>query len=211
MFSPSREIFRRYTDAETFDKIVEMESVSELWARCIKEFPQQTAIEDNGVSYTYEQLDRDAALLRSLLKKETAAPRRIGIFAPNSYDFVKAFLAAATFGACAVILPAQLDETSVFGCCMKYGIDTLVYAPELSDQTKLAAAKRPDLLLIAADASGEEPAPMVFPKAEDPCAIMFTGGTTGKSKGALLSNGAVMQGVVNGCSRPHWQGKSRVV
>ncbi len=199
MFSPSREIFRRYTDAETFDKIVEMESVSELWARCIKEFPQQTAIEDNGVSYTYEQLDRDAALLRSLLKKETAAPRRIGIFAPNSYDFVKAFLAAATLGACAVILPAQLDETSVFGCCMKYGIDTLVYAPELSDQTKLAAAKRPDLLLIAADQNGEEPAPMVFPKAEDPCAIMFTGGTTGKSKGALLSNGAVMQGVVNGC------------
>ena len=29
--------------------------------------------------------------------------------------------------------------------------------------------------------------------------VMFTGGTTGKSKGVLLSNEAVMQGTVNGC------------
>ncbi len=27
----------------------------------------------------------------------------------------------------------------------------------------------------------------------------FTGGTTGKSKGAMLSNGAVLQGTKNGC------------
>ena len=32
-----------------------------------------------------------------------------------------------------------------------------------------------------------------------PCAVIFTGGTTGKNKGALLSNQALMRGVKNGC------------
>lgn len=199
MFSPSREIFRKYTNTETFEKIVEMESVSEMWARCIRDYPMQPAIVDNGASYTYEQLDQDISCFRTLLRKQDGSGGRIGIFVPNSYEFVKAFLAAVTLGSCAVILPPQLDEMSVFGCCMKYGIEMLVYAPELSEKTSLVASKRPDIVLISSSETSSENTPMIFPESKAPCVIMFTGGTTGKSKGALLSNGAVMQGVVNGC------------
>lgn len=197
MFSPSREIFRGYTDTETFEKIVEMKSVSEMWDRCLREFGEKTAIEDTGAACTFSQLGEDVSRFRAMLPRDGG--KRIGILIPNSLDFVKVFLAAATAGHCAVILPPQLDEMSVFGCCMKYSIDALVYAPELAEKTKIAAAKRPELPLISSDTVSEETAPMVYPNAEDPCAIMFTGGTTGKSKGALLSNGAVMQGTVNGC------------
>ncbi|MCQ2437198.1 MAG: AMP-binding protein [Clostridia bacterium] len=41
--------------------------------------------------------------------------------------------------------------------------------------------------------------PMADCAASDGCLVMFTGGTTGKSKAVALNHGAVMQGVVNGC------------
>lgn len=42
-------------------------------------------------------------------------------------------------------------------------------------------------------------APMAQLCETDTAVIMFTGVTTGKSKGAILSHGALMQGTVNGC------------
>lgn len=42
-------------------------------------------------------------------------------------------------------------------------------------------------------------APMAQLCETDTAVIMFSGGTTGKSKGAILSHGALMQGTVNGC------------
>ncbi|MBP5225218.1 MAG: AMP-binding protein, partial [Lachnospiraceae bacterium] len=90
----------------------------------------------------------------------------------------------------------QLDAPTVFGCCMKYGAGLLVYQPALAERTAVAEGK---VALLAADAAGEAPTPAAEVAAEAACCVMFTGGTTGRSKGALLSNGAVMQGVVNGC------------
>jgi long-chain acyl-CoA synthetase len=51
---------------------------------------------------------------------------------------------------------------------------------------------------LGTDAQGE-PAEAVEVQPEDPCVIMFTGGTTGRSKGALLSHRAMALGTVNGC------------
>jgi long-chain acyl-CoA synthetase len=63
---------------------------------------------------------------------------------------------------------------------------------------KLNIAKAKNVPCISAAESGAAlPAEPCDP--EDGCVIMFTGGTTGKSKGALLSHRAVLQGTVNGC------------
>ena len=51
----------------------------------------------------------------------------------------------------------------------------------------------------ACDERAEQPFPVVCCDREDPCAVLFTGGTTGKSKGALLSHRALMAGTKNGC------------
>ncbi len=198
MKTQSREIFRKYTDAETFEKLVEFGTVSQMWQRCLREFSGAVAIEDNGGRYTFAQLETDAAGLRTVLCS-AEKPERVGILAANSYAFVKAFLAVVTGGNTAVVLPAQLDAGTVFGCCMKYGIQTLVYQKELEERLGVVRQRLPQVRLVCADETADGKTPPCDCAPQTPCVVMFTGGTTGKSKGALLSNEAVMQGVVNGC------------
>ena len=199
MKTETREIWRKYTSEENFERIREMESVSEMWRFCAAEYADRTAISDNGADYSYARLESEAARMRAALGGESARGARVALLIPNSYSFVRAYIAAVTLGCTAVVLPAHLDDRSVYGCCMKFGVSKLVYAPELAEKTALAAKLNGALELISAEALGEESVPAQDVKGSEGCVVMFTGGTTGKSKGALLSNTAVMQGTVNGC------------
>lgn len=199
MQSPTKEIFKKYTDPEQFERIIDYDSVSEMWQASVTNYPDTVAIEDDGKRYTYAQIEADVSRLRTVIKSDDDKALRVGVYCPNSYDFVRSFLAVTTLGYTAVILPAQLDAMTVFGCTMKYGLDMILYHPSLQENTAITAEKRPDVTLISSDTQGDTATEMAFPSGDTPCVIMFTGGTTGKSKGALLSNAAVMQGTVNGC------------
>lgn len=195
----SKDVFAKYCSPETFAKIKEFDTVSEMWIHCAEEYADSVAIEDNGKKYTFSQIDEEIAYFRTLLKDDTDKKLRIGIYAKNSYDFVKAYLATVTLGCCAVILPPQLDAPTVFGCSMKYAFDKLVYAPDMEENLSVLRSQRPDFVTVSTAATSDTKTDIVIPAGTDPCVIMFTGGTTGKSKGAQLSNIAVMQGTVNGC------------
>lgn len=194
MLTPSREIFAKYTDSATFDKIKEYDTVSEMWESCVAAYGADIAVEDDGKRYSFSALEADAAALRGVID-EGEAPKRIGLLAANSYDFAKAFVAITTLGYTAVVLPPQLPAEAVFGCCMQFGVSALVYMPSLEEKTAPLAGKC--RLIKTTDCAA--PKSLRHTNGKTPCAIMFTGGTTGKSKGALLSNAAIMQGVVNGC------------
>ncbi len=198
MQTPSKEIFRKYTDDATFARIKEFTTVSAMWEHCVSEFADAPAIVDEGKAHSFAELETDAAGFRTLLG-DCPIGTRVAIFAANSYDFVKAYLAVVTSGATAAIFPAHLPAEAVFGCCMMFGIKKLVYQKDFEPRLELVKAKRPDIALIPADALSDGKKPAVPCEAKTPCAIVFTGGTTGKSKGALLSNDAVMQGTINGC------------
>ncbi|MBR3416840.1 MAG: acyl--CoA ligase [Clostridia bacterium] len=198
MLFETRNLFEKYTDKEQFDRIREYGSVTEMWDVCLSEFPDKVAISDDGAEYTFAKLEEDAAGFRTLLSS-LPPHSRVGIYAPNGYDWIRAFVAVVTAGHVAAALPPQLDAPTVFGCSMMCGLSALVYSPALEEKLAVVKAKRPDLPLIPSDALSDGKTPAVKCEESDPCAIVFTGGTTGRSKGALLSHRAVMQGTVNGC------------
>lgn len=200
MYTNTHEYFKRFTDEETFSRIVCYETVSEMWKNCLENYADHNAVEYNGMSYTYAQLGRDAAGFRSLLHAAGLKPGdHVGLLAANSYDFVKAYIAITTAGCVALVLPAQLDDKSIFGCCIKYALKALVFQEGLKDKVVLAKERLAQMVFLEAESVYSEETPITDTKGTDPCVIMFTGGTTGKSKGALLSNRAVMRGTVNGC------------
>ena len=198
----SRELFAKYANPEEFKRVIEKDTVIEMWESVRVEFADLTAIEDNGNQYSYRKLDEDMAFFRGKLSASGIKKGdRVGLFARNSYDFVRMYMAIVTLGACAAILPAHLDEKTVFGVSLKFGLKGLAYTPDMKETVKFAAEHNPNLIMLdGGEMEGYTPAPMAKGVTKkDAAVIMFTGGTTGRSKGALLSNGALMQGTVNGC------------
>ena len=191
--------FEKYTDAQTFAKIVDYQNVTEMWTHSVKTYPDNVAIVD-GKSYTYAEMDEDVAAFRTVFQNHGVTPGSlVGILCPNSYGFVKAFLAASTFGLPAVLLPTHLDSMTVFGIASKFGMKAVVYDEALSEKVSILKEKNPAVALIPSTMTAEKKTAAIPVPAEAPAAILFTGGTTGKSKGAKLSQRALMRGTKNGC------------
>ncbi len=192
-------MFSKYTDSETLEKIVDYKSVSEMWTHSVAQYPDNTAIiAEQEISYV--QLDKLVSHFRTVLaNKGIAKGDKIGVYAPNSVAFTKAFLAITTFGAVAVLLPPHLDKMTVLGCSMKFGLKAIVYFEDMKDNVSLVAEKNPSVILIDISSDSEKETPAIEVNGTEPCCVLFTGGTTGQSKGALLSNAAVLRGVKNGC------------
>ena len=191
--------FEKYTDKETFSKIVDYANVTEMWNHSVSEYPDNVAIVD-GAEYTYSSLDKEVSAFRTVYRNNGAVPGSlVAILCPNSIGFVKAFLAAATYGLPAVLMPAHLDAATVFGITYKFGLKAVVYDESLEDKVAEVRAKLPGVALIKSSETASEMTPAIPVPTEAPCVFIFTGGTTGKSKGARLSQRAVMAGTKNGC------------
>ena len=194
----ARDIFAKYASKETMDRIVEYDTVAKMWEDKSKEFASDIAIDYDGKQYTYADLSSDVDRFRTVIKNAGLKyGDRVGLLSQNSYDFVVGYLAAVTSGLTVAVLPAHLDEMTVFGCTMKFALKGIIYNDALVEKTVVAKAK--GVTLISLSEKSDTVTPSANVKGSDGCVIMFTGGTTGKSKGALLSNTAVMQGTVNGC------------
>lgn len=196
----TKEIFRKFTDEETFSKIVDFDSVSQTWQNSVKNYPDNVAIVDDGESVTYAQLEKQVGAIRAaLIENGITAGDFVGVYSFNSLFFVQAYLAITTIGACAVLLPCHLDKTVVFGCSLKFRLKGLVYNAALEENVSLVKEKNPSVALMSAFDMTKSGLPCQEVAATSPCTVLFTGGTTGKSKGALLSNQAVVRGAKNGC------------
>lgn len=191
--------FKKYTDELTWSKITDFATVPEMWAHCATAYADDVAIVD-GESYTFARLDDEISRFRTVFKNNGAVPGSlIAVICPNSFGFVKAFLAAATYGLPAVLLPAHLDAETVFGIAYKFGLKAIVYDEAFEEKVGIVKAKLPNVALISSSATADVTTPAVPVPPQTPCAFLFTGGTTGKSKGARLSHRAIMAGTRNGC------------
>lgn len=200
MLFETREIFAKYMDAETFARLREFDTVCELLEYCRSEYAELPAITDESGEYTYERLCNDVEAFRAVLKENgIKSSENVGIYGANSYDLVKAFLAVTTYGCTAVVLPAQLDDKTVYGCSLKYRMTALLYQGGLRQNVDFADNTNTALRCIDFSAESDNTEPACKVTGDTPCVIVFTGGTTGKSKGCLLSHRAVMQGTINGC------------
>ena len=107
-----------------------------VYKLCQKDYPDVLA-----------ELEKDAAAFRTVLRKAGLKKGdKVALFLPNSYNFVKALIAVTTSGMTAAVLPAQLDDKSVFGCCMKFGVRALVYDPSLKEKTEFAGSHLPQVV-----------------------------------------------------------------
>jgi len=82
---------------------------------------------------------------------------------------------------------------------MKYKLKAVISSEGVNEKLAFAFEKNPSMINIEADKVEEGYAPYVYSEQEEGCVVIFTAGTTGTSKAALLSHKAVMAGIKNSC------------
>ncbi|MGN0906820.1 MAG: AMP-binding protein, partial [Bullifex sp.] len=152
---------------------------------------------------TYTELKQDSekfsAALDSLGEKNT----HIAILGATSYEWIVTYLGTVNGGNVAVPLDAQLPADDICDLLVRADVTTLVYDDSKAQTAAEASAKCPGLRhLIAMNKEAHEGVTLSFwklvneqepgydhsPAPEDLATIMFTSGTTGKSKGVMLSH-----------------------
>ncbi|MFW9997722.1 MAG: long-chain fatty acid--CoA ligase [Candidatus Odinarchaeota archaeon] len=177
--------------------------------------PGREAIFDNieNKRYTYAELDQRAnQLARVLLDMGISKGDRVAQFSKNRMDCIDLFLATGKIGAIHVPLNIRLATQELEYLIKKTKPSVLFHDPDLLSSTReiKKAAPVAKYVVMGEKPAGDDPASrQLMEKApntaversiinfDDPHLILFTGGTTGLPKGAILSHRLVFWNSVN--------------
>ncbi len=168
--------------------------------------PDRTALVGDDRRLTYADLDRRANRLANALQARYGIRRgdRVAFLAFNSLEFMEVMVGAARLGAILVPLNFRLTAPELQYQLADSGSRLLFLGPEQKEMqvTMLAgtavehvvdlAASFEELLASASEApvSGDHPL-------DTPELIVYTSGTTGKPKGAVLTQGNILGNAIN--------------
>ncbi|MFG2344413.1 acyl-CoA synthetase [Streptomyces phaeochromogenes] len=174
-------------------------------ARRARKTPHRTALIHGDTTVTYAGLyERTTRLAHALRDSGVRRGDRIAYLGPNHPSYLETLFAAGTLGAVFVPLNTRLAGPELAYQLTDSGAKALVYGPTFgglvaglpgnSDvRTYVEVGAEYDQLLdTASDEAIDEP---VIP--DDTCIIMYTSGTTGRPKGAMLTHGNLTWNAVN--------------
>ena len=154
-------------------------------------------------SKTYSELKNDSECFSAALASLGEQKSHIAILGASSYEWVVAYLGIVNSGSVAVPLDAQLPAEDLCDLLNRAEVTTLVYDESKAQVASAALKACPGLkhVVSISDESTVEGALPIWkligeqqpgfdyePLPEDLATIMFTSGTTGKSKGVMLSH-----------------------
>jgi len=170
-------------------------------------FPDHVAVVQKDKPIRFNRFNDDASRIASALHASGIRPGdHVALCAPNSYAWLAFYFGVLRAGAVAVTfsyLLAKNELTKILQDCRPRAL--LIADQKLADLSEIQKQNRPGLIicengdvsfdgLAAEGTSGFE---IVDRNRQDTAAILYTGGTTGIPKGALLSHGNLQASAYN--------------
>ena len=159
-------------------------------------------VADDGKSWTYGALDAWAQRLSGYLREELGMGRgdRIAYLGPNDTAMVALLFACARIGAILAPLNWRLTAAELSWIIADVEPHALVYDDKFSETAHEATKDSCRLIALEALETCEGGAAPLTGQLDDPLLIVYTSGTTGRPKGAVLDQRALY---VNALSSVH--------
>jgi malonyl-CoA/methylmalonyl-CoA synthetase len=149
------------------------------------------AVEDDLARLSYGALQARASSIAQGLAARGLAGARVGILARPGAPWVEAFLGVVMSGGTAVALSPLYPPGELRWFVEASGSRAIVVSDDLLDLATRVADSTPVLRVAEIGSETESDLPRPLARAEDVALVLFTSGTTGKPKGALLTHANV--------------------
>lgn len=182
-------------------------TIREILLQANERFKDQDAIrykigKDKIESKTYAQLKEDSEAFSGALKAMNMQGKHVAVIGATSYYWLIAYLGTVNCSSVAVPLDVSLPAAELCELLDRADVSVLVYDEIRSDAAEMAKKNCPKLQKIISMQKEEHEGDVLsmrrmlaesdgsfdaWANPEDLCTIMFTSGTTGKSKGVMLT------------------------
>ncbi len=173
-------------------------TIGTLFSAQAAAYPDLIAVVAGEEQLTYAELDERSNRLGQLfLNRGLVRGDRVGILARNCLEYLEVELAAAKAGIILATLNWRLAERELTHCISLVEPKLIILQPDLKDGVEALDIAVPQYLEFGEDyetavAAQPEEQPMVEVDPEDGLVILYTSGTTGLPKGALVSHRAMI-------------------
>ena len=160
--------------------------------------PDKEALVCEDLRMSFAELDRRSSCLGAALAQHgVGTGDRVAIYLPNCAEFVLAFVALVKLGAIAVPIGTRLTAAEI-GYVLADSAARAAFIHPDTRATFVAAGNTPPVVItvgaptpaelsLQALAASYAPGRFDPPVEADDCMILYTSGTTGKPKGAILT------------------------
>ena len=181
-------------------------SLAEMIERKAKEMPEGVAFQftkgrDQIENKTYADTYMDVRKAASRIEERFGTGQHIAVLGENSYEWLVAFFAVMTSGNVAVPIDKELPAAEVAALIAAADAKAIFISKTYSDLADGVEGLQLTTLkaLLEDSANGDEAYELKKPEKDELAAIFFTSGTSGTSKGVMLSHGNLAAEVSDCC------------
>ncbi|KPQ05405.1 MAG: Acyl-CoA synthetases (AMP-forming)/AMP-acid ligases II [Rhodobacteraceae bacterium HLUCCA12] len=174
-----------------------------MFAQSVARSPDRTALVFGDRSWSYGALDAEVARTGARLRElGFGQGARVAMLLSNQPAFVVLFLATQRLAAIAVPLDVRLQTDEIAHALALCGAQVLVHDGALKDRlpqlaSDLSAVEIADGAIGLAPRDSSDCPPPTPPHEDDPALVLFTSGTTGRPKGAILTHLNIVHSTMN--------------